>query len=65
MGLFPSTVSFPRGGNVIADPTTEFGNMLAYYLLVDNTDNSQEQSEVQFSPIEVPESGDNFTLIVD
>lgn len=59
MGLFPSTVSFPAGTG-IADPAVEYGNMLAYYLLTDNN-----SAEPTFDSIEVPEAGENFTVIVD
>lgn len=59
MGLFPSTVNFPAGAGV-TDFTTDYGNMLAYYLLTD-----ENESNPQFDPIEVPEAGENFTVVVD
>lgn len=60
MGLFPSTVSFPATRSTI-DTTTDFGNMLAYYVLTKEDD----KKNIVFDPIEVPEAGDNYTLIVD
>ena len=60
MGLFPSVVSFPATKSTI-DTTTDFGNMLAYYILTKENDDKS----IDFAPIEVPEAGDNYTLIVD
>lgn len=55
LGLFPKNIRYPEA---IATRSDNYGSMLAYFPLLDN-------AQTGFAGIQIPESGDNFTVIVD
>lgn len=55
LGLFPKNIRYPEA---IAARSDNYGSMLAYFPLLD-------KAQPGFAGIQIPESGDNFTVVVD
>lgn len=55
LGLFPKNIRYPDRDSTKSD---NYGSMLAYFPLLNESNDA-------FSGIEIPDSGDNFTVVVD
>ena len=57
LGLFPKNIRYPEN---ITTRSDNYGSMLAYFPLLNSVENPTD-----FAGITIPDSGDNFTVVVD